>query len=52
LTVEDKIGVVGDAYANAVAGYGSTAGLLALVKRFQDEKEYLYVLYSLPLAIY
>ncbi|KAK3216762.1 hypothetical protein GRF29_1g903291 [Pseudopithomyces chartarum] len=41
LTVEDKIGVVGDAYANAVAGYGSTAGLLALVKRFQDEKEYL-----------
>jgi aminopeptidase N len=41
LTVEDKIGLVGDAYANAVAGYGSTAGLLALVERFSDESEYL-----------
>ncbi|KAF2793513.1 aminopeptidase-like protein [Melanomma pulvis-pyrius CBS 109.77] len=41
LTVEDKIGLVGDAYANSVAGYGSTAGLLALVERFQDESEYL-----------
>jgi len=41
LTVQDKIGLVGDAYANSVAGYGSTAGLLALVERFQDEKEYL-----------
>jgi aminopeptidase N len=41
LTVEDKIGLVGDAYANAVAGYGSTAGLLALVERFQDESDYL-----------
>ena len=41
LTVEDKIGLIGDAYANAVAGYGSTAGLLALVERFQDESEHL-----------
>lgn len=41
LTVEDKIGLVGDAYANAVAGEGSTAGLLALVERFQDESDYL-----------
>jgi aminopeptidase N len=41
LTVEDKIGLVGDAYANAVAGYGSTPGLLALVERFQDEREHL-----------
>jgi aminopeptidase N len=41
LTVEDKIGLVGDAYANAVAGHGSTAGLLALAERFQDESEYL-----------
>jgi aminopeptidase N len=41
LTVEDKIGLVGDAYANAVAGYGSTAGLLALVERFSDESDYL-----------
>lgn len=41
LTVQDKIGLIGDAYANAVAGYGSTAGLLALVERFQDESDYL-----------
>ncbi|KAF2826450.1 hypothetical protein CC86DRAFT_351136 [Ophiobolus disseminans] len=41
LTVEDKIGLIGDAYANAVAGYGSTAGLLALVERFSDESDYL-----------
>jgi aminopeptidase N len=41
LTVQDKIGLVGDAYANAVAGYGATPGLLALVERFQDESEYL-----------
>ncbi|KAH7393066.1 aminopeptidase-like protein [Pyrenochaeta sp. MPI-SDFR-AT-0127] len=41
LTVEDKIGLIGDAYANAVAGYGSTAGLLTLVERFDDESDYL-----------
>jgi len=41
LTVEDKIGLVGDAYANSVAGFGSTAGLLALVERFSDESDYL-----------
>ncbi|KAF2182780.1 hypothetical protein K469DRAFT_711475 [Zopfia rhizophila CBS 207.26] len=41
LTVQDKIGLVGDAYANAVAGHGSTTGLLAFVERFQDESEYL-----------
>ncbi|KAF2203294.1 hypothetical protein GQ43DRAFT_479165 [Delitschia confertaspora ATCC 74209] len=41
LSVQDRIGLVGDAYANAVAGYGKTTGLLALVERFQDEKEYL-----------
>jgi len=41
LTVEDKIGLIGDAYANAVAGYGSTPGLLALVERFSDEREHL-----------
>ncbi|KAF2118654.1 aminopeptidase-like protein [Lophiotrema nucula] len=41
LSVEDKIGLVGDAYANSVAGYGATPGLLALVERFQDESEYL-----------
>jgi len=41
LTVQDKIGLIGDAYANAVAGFGSTAGLLALVERFNDEIDYL-----------
>jgi aminopeptidase N len=41
LTVEDKIGLVGDAYANAVSGFGSTPGLLALVERFSDESDYL-----------
>jgi aminopeptidase N len=39
LTVEDKIGLIGDAYANSVSGFGSTAGLLALVERFQDESD-------------
>jgi aminopeptidase N len=41
LSVQDKIGLVGDAYANAVAGHGATPGLLALVENFQDESEYL-----------
>jgi aminopeptidase N len=41
LSVQDKIGLIGDAYANAVSGFGSTAGLLALVERFSDEADYL-----------
>lgn len=41
LTVQDKMGLVGDAYANAVAGFGATPSLLALVENFQDESEYL-----------
>jgi aminopeptidase N len=41
LTVQDKIGLVGDAYSNAVAGHGSTAGLLAFVENFQSESDYL-----------
>lgn len=41
LTVQDKIGLVGDAYANSVAGHGATPGLLALVENFQDESEFL-----------
>jgi aminopeptidase N len=41
LSVQDKIGLIGDAYANSVSGFGSTAGLLALVERFQDESDYL-----------
>jgi len=41
LTVQDKIGLIGDAGALAVAGDGKTAGLLAFVQDFQDEENYL-----------
>jgi len=40
LSVEDKIGIIGDAGALAVAGDGTTAGLLAFVEGFRDEKNY------------
>ena len=40
LSVEDKIGLTADAAALAVAGHGTTAGLLAFVENFKDEKEY------------
>lgn len=38
LSVEDKIGLVADAAALAVAGQGTTAGFLVLVEKFKDEK--------------
>jgi aminopeptidase N len=41
LTVQDKIGLIGDAHANSVAGHGATPGLLGLVENFHDEGEYL-----------
>lgn len=41
LTVEDKVGLVGDAAAIAVSGDGTTAGLLAFVEGFKDETNYL-----------
>ncbi len=41
LSVEDKIGLMGDATALAVAGDGTTAGLLAFLEGFKDEKDYL-----------
>ena len=41
LSVEDKIGLAGDAAALAIAGHGTTAGLLAFVEGFQDESNYL-----------
>ncbi|KAF2016445.1 hypothetical protein BU24DRAFT_433443 [Aaosphaeria arxii CBS 175.79] len=41
LSDPNKIGLIGDAYASAVAGHASTAGLLALIERFQDETNYL-----------
>lgn len=43
LSVEDKIGLVADAAALAVAGQGTTAGFLVLVEKFRDEKNKAYV---------
>lgn len=43
LSVEDKIGLVADAAALAAAGQGTTAGLLVLVEKFEDEKNKAYV---------
>ena len=43
LSAEDKIGLVADAAALAVAGHSTTAGLLALVEKFKDEKNKAYV---------
>ena len=41
LSVEDVIGLMGDATALAVAGQGNTAGLLTLLEGFKDESSYL-----------
>ncbi|MCJ1377164.1 hypothetical protein MMC17_000256 [Xylographa soralifera] len=38
LSVEDRIGLVGDAAALAVSGEGTTAGLLSLCAEFKEEK--------------
>lgn len=43
LSIQDKIGLVGDATALAVAGDGTTAGLLTLLESFRDEESYLQV---------
>ena len=43
LSAEDKIGLVADAAALAVAGEGTTAGLLVLAEKFEDEKNRAYV---------
>ncbi|KAI9894861.1 MAG: hypothetical protein M1814_000081 [Vezdaea aestivalis] len=40
-SVEDRIGLIGDCAALAVAGEGSTTALLALVEPFQKELNYL-----------
>ena len=40
LSVEDRIGLVADAAAMAVAGHGTTAGLLTLIENFQEETSY------------
>ena len=41
LSEEDRIGLIGDAGALAVAGYGKTPALLSLLEGFRDEKSYL-----------
>jgi aminopeptidase N len=41
LSVEDKIGLVGDASSLAVSGLAHTSSLLALVENFKDEDNYL-----------
>ena len=40
LSVEDRIGLIADAAALAVAGQGTTAALLALLENFGDETSY------------
>ncbi|MCJ1268639.1 hypothetical protein MMC22_008527 [Lobaria immixta] len=40
LTVEDKIGLVGDVAELAIAGYATTASLLAFLENFRDEKHH------------
>lgn len=41
LTVEDRIGLIGDAAALAVAGYATTVGLLSFLEGFMHEENYL-----------
>jgi aminopeptidase N len=41
LSTQDKIGLMGDATALAVAGDGTTSGLLTLLEYFNDESSYL-----------
>lgn len=41
LDTSDKIGLINDASAMAFAGYGTTAGLLALLEGFQNETNYM-----------
>ena len=40
LSIEDKIGLIGDATALAFAGEGTTAGTLSLLEAFKDESDY------------
>jgi len=41
LSIEDKIGLLGDATALAVSGHGTTPALLALLEGFQKERNFL-----------
>lgn len=41
LSIEDKIGLMGDATALAISGDGTTAALLSLLEGFRDEESFL-----------
>lgn len=41
LSIEDKIGLMGDATALATSGDSTTSGLLALLEGFKDQRDYL-----------
>ncbi|EXJ93649.1 glutamyl aminopeptidase [Capronia coronata CBS 617.96] len=41
LSIEDKIGLMGDATALAISGNGTTAALLSLLEGFKNEDDYL-----------
>lgn len=43
LTIEDKIGLIGDTTALAIAGAATTASLLTFLENFTDEKNHAYV---------
>ncbi|EXJ91650.1 glutamyl aminopeptidase [Capronia epimyces CBS 606.96] len=41
LSIEDKIGLLGDATSLAISGSGTTAALLSLLEGFREEKDFL-----------
>ena len=43
LSISDRVGVIADAAAMAVAGLGSTTGLLSFLAGLEDEESYLLV---------
>lgn len=43
LSIEDRIGLVGDAGALALAGHATTTALLAFLENFKDETAHAYV---------
>lgn len=46
LSIEDKIGLIGDASALAISGEGTTAGLLSFLENFADETSFLWVVFQ------
>ncbi|KAJ3295271.1 Aminopeptidase 2 mitochondrial [Borealophlyctis nickersoniae] len=41
ISTEDRVGILADAFALAVAGYGSTAAALEMVRNFDAEEDYI-----------